>query len=406
MKKKKILLITESKFPPAIRVLKVARSLNQKGYECAVLSPLFSNQKKYEVWKKIKIFRDESLHKGFLDKLYLKLTLFSPRWFFVIGKVIKIYQPDAIHIFDIWLGKSTFAATKSLPVIIDLQENMPAAVIQYLKDVKGIRYVINKIFFNYRRLLFYEKFLLNKASLVIVVANEAYKRVLIEHKELPKKKLILVENLESKEFIKIPILKKKVVSRKYFNITYMGSFGPHRGLDTLIRSFIYIKKTDHNIKLNLVGAEENIFLDYLKKLIISHDLSKYVKIIGWINAKDVMSYISQSDICIVPHNSNHHTDTTLPWKLTQYMLAKKPVLVSSSPPLARIVKKASAGMVFKANDSKDCANKILIMKENYKDLLKYGKNGHKYVLKEGNNWESKSSVHLIRAYDKLLKNSN
>ena len=46
------------------------------------------------------------------------------------------------------------------------------------------------------------------------------------------------------------------------------------------------------------------------------------------------------------------------------------------------------------------------MKGNYKDLLKYGKNGHKYVLKEGNNWESKSSVHLIRAYDKLLKNSN
>jgi glycosyltransferase involved in cell wall biosynthesis len=406
MRKKKILIITENKFPPDIRIIKQVISLNQKDYECAVLAPLFSNQKKYEVWKKIKIFRDESLNKNFLNKLYLKLILFIPRWFFVIGKVVKIYQPDAIQIIDIWLGKSAFAATKSIPVILDLHENIPAAVDQYLKDVKGIRYFINKIFFNYRRLLLYERILCNKASLVLVVAKEAYKRVLIDHKELPKKKLILVENFESKKFIKIPILKKRVFSRKYFNITYIGSFGPHRGIDTLIKSFIYIKKTNLKIKLNLVGAEENIFLDYLKKLIISHDLSKYVQIIGWIDSKDVMTYISQSDICTVPHKSNRHTDTTLPWKLSQYMFAKKPVLVSSCPPLAKIVKKASAGMIFKENNPKDCANKILIMKENYKDLLKYGQNGYAYVFKNGNNWECKSSVHLIKAYDKILKDSD
>lgn len=402
IKKKKILFITAYKFPPAIRVLKEVQSLNKNGYECAVLSPPFKNQKEFEIWKNIKIFRPKFLKIDFFDKIFFMISLFSPRWFLSIYKITKIYKPDAIHLHDIWIGKSTFASTKSVPVIIDLLENMPAAVLQYFKDLKGIHLIINKFFFNYNRLLSYEKSLLTKADVAIVVAKEAYKRVLNEHKGFSKKKLILVENLESKEFIKTHVLKNKIFNKKYFNVTYIGSFGPHRGLDTLIKAFAYIKQFNHNIKLNLVGAEENTFLEHLREMINSYDLSKFIKIKGWIKPKDVITYISQSDVCIVPHNSNHHTDTTLPWKLSQYMLAKKPVLVSSSPSLARIVKKASSGKIFEADNPRDCANKIMSFTVNQKSLLKFGNNGFEYVFKKGNNWEQKSLPNLLKAYNQIF----
>lgn len=403
-KKKKILFITAYKFPPAIRVLKEVQSLNKNGYECAVLSPPFKNQKEFEIWKNIKIFRPKFLKNDFFDKLIFKISFFSPRWFLSIYKITKIYKPDAIHLHDIWIGKSTFASTKSIPVIIDLLENMPAAILQYFKDLRGIHLFINKFFFNYHRLLSYEKNLLNKVDLAIVVAKEAYERVLNEHKGFSKKRLVLVENLESKEFIKTHVLKKRLFNKKYFNITYIGTFGPHRGLDTLIKAFIYIKKSNQNIKLNLVGAKENVYLETLKEMINYNGLSKYIKIKGWIKPRDVISYISQSDVCIVPHNSNHHTDTTLPWKLSQYMLIKKPVLVSSSRPLARIVKKASSGMIFQANNPKDCASKIISLKVNRKSLLKFGKNGFEYVFKKGNNWEQKSLKNLLKAYNQIFDN--
>lgn len=401
--KKKILFIIDSKFPPAIRVLKQSKSLSNNGYDCAVLSPPNQDQTEYEVLDKIKIFRPKLLERGIFDKFYQMVTLFSPRWFFSIRKIVKKYKPDVIHIYDIWLGKSTFAAIKSKPVILDLKENMPAAVQQYSKGFKKIQFALTKIFLNYNRLLSYERNLINKANLVIVVAKEAYNRVLNQHGKLLKKKLFLVENLESKEFLKKSFLKKNVYNKKYFNVSYIGGFAPHRGLETLIKSFIFIKKTDQKIKLNLVGATNSNYLDYLLNIIKFNNLEKYVKIHKWINTKDVKSYISQSNICVVPHESNYHTNTTQPWKLTQYMLAKKPILVSSSPPLARIVSSASAGMIFKASDPEDCFKKIIEMKKNYKNLIKFGENGLKFVLKKKNNWEDKSEKDLLNAYYNLSK---
>lgn len=402
MKKKKILLVLQYKFPPDIDALKISKSLIKNDFECAVLAPLFDDQKEYEILDNIKVFRYKTFKQNFYDKILFKLFFFSPSWFFSIRKIIKIYDPDAIHITNIWLGKSTFAAAKSIPVVVHLLENMPAAFMYYLHFSKGISYLINRIFISYKRLLRYEKKLLVDASLIIVVAKEAYKRVLNEHKNLSKKKIFIVENLESKDFIKSIVYKKKFLNKKFFNITYIGGFGPHRGLDTIIKSFIILKNYNNKIKLNLIGAKQNNFLEYLKKLIISNNLSNFVEIIGWVEPHHVMTYIAQSDICTVPHNSNYHTDTTLPWKLTQYMLAKKPVLVSSSPPLARIVRKASSGMIFEANSPKDCARVILKMKTNQK-LSIYGNNGYDFVTKKGNNWEQNSSINLIKGYRVLFK---
>jgi len=104
-------------------------------------------------------------------------------------------------------------------------------------------------------------------------------------------------------------------------------------------------------------------------------------------------------VCIIPHVSNEHTETTIPHKLFQYMYMRKPVVVSDCRPLQRIVMETNSGAVFKSGDEFDFARVILQLFEN--DLLRkqMGENGNRAVIGKYN-WEN-SSRSLIGLYSNL-----
>ena len=108
-----------------------------------------------------------------------------------------------------------------------------------------------------------------------------------------------------------------------------------------------------------------------------------------------------ADVNTIPHKTNGHTDNTIPHKLFQTMMVGKPVLVSSSAPLKRVVTAAKSGIVFKADDPKDMAAKI---QELYRDPTlreSLGKNGIEATLLGKLNWEHEQAS-LIALYKKLL----
>ena len=61
------------------------------------------------------------------------------------------------------------------------------------------------------------------------------------------------------------------------------------------------------------------------------------------------------------------------------MIAKRPILVSSSLPLQRIIGDSKAGLAFRAEDADDCAEKILLMARDKNKLKDYAQNGYNYV---------------------------
>src|SRR5262249_46479926 len=144
------------------------------------------------------------------------------------------------------------------------------------------------------------------------------------------------------------------------------------------------------VKVQLVGARPSQYLDQLKALIHRLGVEDRVCVTGWVPAEDVLANVRQADVCCVPHHSNPHTDTTMPHKLYQYMMAGKPLLVSSSGPLARTVRQANAGVVFQAGDSADCAHKILELLQHPDRRSAYGASGYDYVMGQGHNWENES----------------
>ena len=401
----RILQITACAFPPEIRVLKEARSLRDAGFESAVMCPPISGRPAEETWNDIRIFRPDALHgaAGALDKVLYQSTYVSRAWWRAIRQVLAAFQPQVVHVHDIWLARSVFGALRDVPavkVVMDLHENMPAAVDEYLKGYRGLQKAFNGIFKRRGRVLRYERAVLSRSDLTLVVVEEARTRVLAEHPTLSPDAVVNIENLESKHFLSAQGGQRPAREAEA-SILYVGGFGPHRGIDTVIEAMQHLKAWGVPVRLDLVGARGGSYVEMLRALTTRLDVWSHVRMVEWVPAETVLSLIQSATIGTVPHHSNPHTDNTIPHKLYQYMIAGTPVLVSTSAPLARTVRAASAGGIFRAGDPRDCADQIRGLLASRAQLARFGENGRAYVLEQGHNWEDESAPRLVEAYARI-----
>jgi glycosyltransferase involved in cell wall biosynthesis len=401
---RRILQLTVLPFPPEIRVVKEGISLAAAGFQSAVLCPPIKGRPARETWRGVQVFRPASLGRSSstADKLIFQTTFFSPAWFGALEEVLAEYPADVVHVHDIWLGRTVFRAARGRRIVMDLHENMPAAVVEQTKALRGMQKWFNRIFRGAGRTLRYERAMLQKSDRVFVVVQEARDRALETHPCLDASKVINIENLESKSFVAGSGSLPPVIGKDHFSILYIGGFGPHRGIDTLVTAMRHVKAWGLNVRVHLVGAQKGSYSRMVEEQIRACDVGSHVTVTGWVPPEMVLAYISQASVCAVPHHANPHTDTTIPHKLYQYMIASRPVFVSSSAPLARTVRAAGAGVIFEAGNDVDCAEKIRAMQADPAGLEAAGARGFRYVMEQGHNWEDESAPALVDAYDRLL----
>lgn len=135
--------------------------------------------------------------------------------------------------------------------------------------------------------------------------------------------------------------------------------------------------------MNIIG--DGVDLPILKALAKEIGVQEYVDFKGWIDFKYIPYIISKSDIGVIPHHANEHTNTTIPNKIFDFMACGKPVIVSDARPLKRIVEETGCGVTFQAENSDDFSSKLIhLIKENERDQI--GLRGEKAV-KQIYNWE-------------------
>lgn len=228
--------------------------------------------------------------------------------------------------------------------------------------------------------------MVKKSSKTILVVEEAKYRFT---NIIPDRKFEIISNTENPENWEFSEMKEPI---ERLVISYIGGIGPHRGIDTVLKGMKYLGK---RYELKVIGINKNDpYYNELKKI----NITSNVTFIEWVPFDKVKNYINNSHICLVPHNKNEHTDTTIPHKLFQYMAMKRPVLVSDVAPLRRIVKETESGMIFQAGNPEDFAKKIREM-NNYDKLIRWGENGRRAV--EGKyNWKN-DAERLINLYKEL-----
>jgi glycosyltransferase involved in cell wall biosynthesis len=238
-----------------------------------------------------------------------------------------------------------------------------------------------------------------------VVVPEAAER--LKYYGIQEDKIVVVSNTEDETTFRFDFKEADPeIIDKYkesWMISYVGGIGAHRGLDTVLKAIPYVCSQIPGLKLTIVGARGK-YLDIIIKEVNKLGIGDSVEIIGWQPLEKVNSYIQASKVCLVPHNDFEHTQTTVPHKLFQYMICQKTVLVSDCRPLKRIVEDAGAGVVFRANDSRDLANKLKYMYNHPKELLEMGAKGREAAF--GKYAWRHDAERLINMYAELEKQLN
>lgn len=397
------MVLANKDFPPDIRVEKEARALRDAGYSIFILCASKGQLPLEDDWEGCKVIRMPPIPGIFrkINWLFRSTTFHDLQLGRNLPAVIQKNSIELLHVHDLlMLGTALSGAKKwQLPVIADLHENYPAAL-RYYSTGRSIADLIKWVLYKPSRWQAYEKRSALIADHILVVVDEAKKRLISEG--IPGDKVTVIENTEDIDyFLSIPLDNELIEHYKGdFVLSYIGGFGGrHRGLDTVIEAMPQILEHVPNARLLLVG--DGTIKPVLQQMVAKRSLENKVSFISWQPFEKVPSYITLSDVCLVPHHSNPHTEATSPHKLFQYMLLRKPVVVSSCKPLKRVVEETGSGLVFQAGDANSLAQTIIQLQD---PLLRHslGEAGRQAVI-DKYNWRN-TSQKLIQVYHQTTSN--
>ncbi|MGB3463763.1 MAG: glycosyltransferase family 4 protein [Cyclobacteriaceae bacterium] len=314
------------------------------------------------------------------------------------------YAIDIFHIHDLYMVGAAFAANKlmkrKLPVISDLHENYPQAIRHYsfTKTFPG------NLLVSIPKWDKTEVDWVKKSDHVITVIEEAKSRYVSLGVD-PQRITVVANYVYRDHFLTEKNDAPSATHLKYKNnfvLFYAGGFDIHRGLESVIRAIPEMISKIPELKVVLVGTGRNH--RELEELAGELKVSDYVAFEGWQQPDTLPDYIKASDVCMIPHIKTAHTDNTIPHKLFQYMLLKKPVLSSNCDPLTRIIEDTNCGVIYQSDDENDLADKVLTLYANDSMRSDMGEKG-KSAVESTYNWENTAEnlIELYKHYQKSLQ---
>lgn len=383
--------------PPDIRVEKEAKTLLEAGHEVHLLLEGSPGQVREEEYKGMSIRRGVTMSplREKYHRYTFNFTFRDPMWRRAIAGFASSRKVQALHVHDLPFMREAVSVARELglPVVADLHENYPAGLqVWYESSFK------KRTIYNFGRWSRYEREILKEVDAIIAVVEESKERLV--RLGLPADKIFVVPNTASREREAIPI-DGEIVTRYSgsFTLCYIGGFAPHRGLDTVIRAMPTIRERVPHALLLLVGDRNEPYRRYLERLAGESGCGDAVEMTGWQPFEKIWSYIEASDLCLVPHARNPHTDTTIPHKIFQYMSVSKPIVVSDCPPLRRVVEDSGGGVWFRYDDPADFASRIVELYENGDERRRMGEAGRNAFI-DRYNWDSTSGG-LEALYERL-----
>jgi glycosyltransferase involved in cell wall biosynthesis len=401
-----ICMILDSYFPPDIRVEKEARALISEGHRIFLCSLGKKGVQALEDVNGITVIRsfpsDKFLFRAWRF-LWFNMFFYSFLWKKTLEDVITRYEIEAIHVHDLPLVKTATSVAKKfgIPVISDLHENYPENMRAWrVGKITLKRRIISLIspIWRYQKL---EKSVLPYVDRIITVVDEARNHY-INDCGVSLEEITVVMNVEDLEYFGNLKIDEFLIT-KYKNdfvISYIGGFGPHRGIDTLIKSMPKVLEEIPDAKLLLVGGTDlKEYEEELRRMCKDEKVEDNVVFTGRVDFSLVPSYIASSEVCLVPHHSSGHTNTTIPHKLFQYMAMRKPVIVTDCKPLKRIVEECNCGIVVPSGDCDKLSEAVIKLCKDRELASKLGENGRMCVEK-GYNWTNEAQK-LIMLYKEL-----
>lgn len=382
------------------RVLKEIRILQEAGHQAAVLCFGFDN-KEYPAPGNFAVsrIRISKRLKNILFFLFNSIPAYEWMWSRKISTFISVNRIEALHVHDLYMSKAAAGGIKkagrSIPIVLDLHENYPYAVRSY-NWTKGLlrNLIARPLAWQHK-----EREYLGYASKIIVLSEDFRNTLTERYPSLEKERFVVFPNVPD-------LLQTDSVSETAPGIVpdssrpvvlYFGVVAERRGIFDVLNVFEKLAGENHPSRFLIIGPVDKADRQRFFEIINSENLDNIVYYIPWIDLSELMVYLDISDICIAPFHKNPQHESGVANKVFDYMLGKKPLIVSDCKPQAEIVEKFKCGIVYKNNEELKEAIETLSADPVLRKEM--GENAYKAVTGHFNLELIKKE--LIRLYDEL-----
>ncbi len=342
-------MVLENDYPDDLRVEKEASALRHAGHDVHLLALEFGDRHRRERVGPLTVHRvrfPRTLHRK-LHPTIVRTPIYGTLWRRWISRFVSDVRPDLLHAHDLPIAGPavSIARRAGRPSIVDLHEMFPAAIREWgLLGNPLARWLYDAD--HWER---YERDVCRAADGVVVVVDEA--RAAIARHGVDPTRVTVVSNTDRVDFGH-DVTARPVDEDGPVTFLYIGGFGPHRGLDTIVDAATHLP-TDGSIRIRLVG-DGNTRAE-IERRVRERSVGAIVSVHPWVPKAQVAEEIGACHVGLVPHRRSPHTETTIPHKLFLYMAMGRPVLVSDCAPLARVAGDGPVGLVFASGDPADAA---------------------------------------------------
>ena len=173
--------------------------------------------------------------------------------------------------------------------------------------------------------------------------------------------------------------KKLLFKKNLFYITFTGNIGEAQDFESILKCASNIK-SNKKVKWLIVGDGSK--LNWLKNQIKKRNLNSNFILTGNLNKDEIPYILKNSDCLLIVLKKSKIDKFTVPGKLSNYMMSKKPILGMIDGETFDIIKNSNCGLVCKSGEFKNLSQNIkkILKFSNFKKLA-LGKNGFDYAKK-------------------------
>ncbi len=396
--KKSICMPLYSYYPFDTRVRRTANALIDYGYNVDVICLRGKDEKKFETYDDVKVYRLPMVHirGGYLRYLY-NYGMFFMLSFLMLNSLDRKKDYDTLHVHslpDFLVFITILQKLKGKKIILDLHEVLPEIfAARFNKDMDSRLVKIP---------IFLERVSIAFASHIITV-NDTIKEIYIG-RSAPEEKITVImnspdEKLDSKK--DLMEFKTKLKLDQKFVLVYIGGINYERNIEVILKAMFNVKHKIPGIFFllfgHMYGQKGEDYKEQLKALINSLGLKDRVYFGNRLHPEDVRSYLELTDFGVISYIRNPLTEVAVANKVFEYIALNKPIIVCRLRALYSLLGDDSA-IYYEPEDADDLAAKIFWIYGHKNDLKGIKENAQKVY--EKCKWEVMKE-RLQKMYEKL-----
>jgi len=306
------------------------------------------------------------------------LPFYEMLWLKELKKFVGKFNIEVLHAHDLYLARLSGKAARfyGIPLVLDLHENYPAAVMNYRWATRfPASLVARPELWNKK-----EGEYLSYADRLIVLSNEYRDHLTGKYAFISEDSVFVYPNVPDFEKLSsFPV--NKDIFRKGSSkiILYFGVISKRRGINTAVKAVELLTRAGTDVHLLLIGPADKAERKSFSKLINQPHIKDHITHYTWKDISSLPSYITCSDICISPLVRNPQHDSGIANKVFQYMMFGRPLIVSDCLPQVALVETTGCGLVFRNEDADDLSSKITEILTHPEKALLMGENGVKAI---------------------------